>query len=217
MQAVAFYWWPMLGIASFWSQFQDGLSAAERVFALIDAEPKVKPGEPDGREPVTEYEINADEGYLIEFRRRAHSPTPTREVVLPDFLAGHSPGETIALVGHTGAGKSSVAKLMARFYEFQGGEMLIDGRDIRRWTWSSTGGRSGSCRRSRSCFPARWRDNIRYGRPEATDAESCRGHAASAAATGWPPAQWAWTPTSASAAAACRWASGSWWPWPGWC
>ena len=75
MQAVGFYWWPLMSIASFWSQFQDGLSAAERVFALIDAEPKVA--------QTADEPIDALQGE-IEFRHLRFSYTDG-EVVLPDF------------------------------------------------------------------------------------------------------------------------------------
>src|SRR3990172_3114764 len=123
MQAVGYFWFPLMSIASFWSQFQDGLSAAERVFALIDAEPHVVQ---TASEPVERMQGR------IEFRHMLFSYTKT-EVVLPDFSLEIHPGETLALVGHTGAGKSSVAKLIARFYDFQDGKLLIDGRDIRRF------------------------------------------------------------------------------------
>jgi ATP-binding cassette, subfamily B, bacterial len=121
MQAVGFYWWPLINIASFWSQFQDGLSAAERAFALIDAQPKV----------VQERRSRWDgSGARSSFATSALlHPT---EVVLPGFCLDIRPGETVALVGHTGAGKSSVARLIGRFYEFQDGQLLIDGHDIRR-------------------------------------------------------------------------------------
>ena len=110
-----------MSVASFWSQFQDGLSAAERVFALIDAEPKVQQ---TGEEPVEGLEGR------IEFRDLRFSYTDT-ETVLPGFNLDIQPGETVALVGHTGAGKSSIARLVARFYEYQDGELRVDGRDIR--------------------------------------------------------------------------------------
>ena len=159
MQAVGFFWWPMLGIASFWSQFQDGLSAAERVFALIDAEPKVvqKAGEP----------VDKLEGRL-EFRDLQLTYTGT-ETVLPDFSLEIRPRETLALVGHTGAGKSSIARLIARFYEFQGGGLLIDGRDIRRLDLSQYRQHIGLVPQEPFLFSGTVRDNIRYGRPGATD------------------------------------------------
>ena len=161
MQAVGFYWFPMMGIASFWSQFQDGLSAAERVFALIDAEPKVRQ---TAAEPV---------GVLsgrIQFGHVRFSYTD-KETVLPDFSLDIQPGETVALVGHTGAGKSSIAKLITRFYEFQDGEILIDGRDVRRLELGQYRQQIGLVPQEPFLFSGTVRDNIRYGRPEASDEE----------------------------------------------
>ena len=112
---------PVLNLSAFWTQLQSGLSAAERVFALIDAEPVVKQVE---KSPVA-----ALKGDVLFDRVCFHYSE--QEGVLDDFSLHIQPGENIALVGHTGAGKSSIAKLIARFYEFQGGSILIDGRDIR--------------------------------------------------------------------------------------
>jgi ABC-type multidrug transport system fused ATPase/permease subunit len=159
MQAVGYYWWPLINIASFWSQFQDGLSAAERAFSLIDAEPKVIQA---AFEPVGEVE-----GHL-EFRRLGFTYTG-EEVVLPDFGLDVRPKETVALVGHTGAGKSSIARLIARFYEFQDGQLLVDGRDIRRLDLSQYRKHIGLVPQEPFLFSGTVRDNIRYGRPEATD------------------------------------------------
>jgi ATP-binding cassette subfamily B protein len=161
MQAVGFFWFPMLGIASFWSQFQDGLAAAERVFALIDAEPKVTQ---TAAEPVERLEGR------IEFKRLRFTYTGA-ETVLPDFSLEIRPHETLALVGHTGAGKSSIAKLITRFYEFQGGQLLVDGRDIRRSDLQQYRQHIGLVPQEPFLFSGTARDNIRYGRPEATDAQ----------------------------------------------
>ncbi|HID61888.1 MAG TPA: ABC transporter ATP-binding protein [Anaerolineae bacterium] len=159
MQAVGFYWWPLMNIASFWSQFQDGLSASERVFALIDAEPKVVQA---AAEPVEQLDGR------IEFRHLTFTYTG-EEIVLPDFSLEIRPKETLALVGHTGAGKSSLARLMARFYEFQQGQLLVDGRDIRRLDLSQYRRHIGLVPQEPFLFSGTVGDNIRYGRPGATD------------------------------------------------
>jgi ABC-type multidrug transport system fused ATPase/permease subunit len=161
MQAVGFFWWPLMSIASFWSQFQDGLSASERVFALIDADPKVVQ---TAAEPVEELEGR------IEFRNFTFTYTG-EEIVLPDFNLVIRPKETVALVGHTGAGKSSVARLMARFYEFQEGELVVDGQDVRRLDLSQYRRHIGMVPQEPFLFSGTVRDNIRYSRPEATDEE----------------------------------------------
>jgi ATP-binding cassette subfamily B protein len=159
MQAVGFYWWPLMSIASFWSQFQDGLSASERVFALIDAEPKVV--------QATAEPVERLDGH-IEFRRLMLTYTD-KEIVLPDFTLEIRPKETVALVGHTGAGKSSLGRLVARFYEFQEGQLLIDDRDIRRLDLSQYRRHIGLVPQEPFLFSGTVRDNIRYGRPEVTD------------------------------------------------
>jgi len=159
MQAVGFYWWPLMSIASFWSQFQDGLSASERVFALIDAEPKVVQA---AAEPVEQLDGH------IEFRHLMLTYTD-KEIVLPDFTLEIRPKETVALVGHTGAGKSSLGRLVARFYEFQEGKLLIDGQDIRRLDLSQYRRHIGLVPQEPFLFSGTVRDNIRYGRPEVTD------------------------------------------------
>jgi ABC-type multidrug transport system fused ATPase/permease subunit len=159
MQTVGFFWWPLISIASFWSQFQDGLAAAERVFALIDAEPKVTQV---ASEPVAR--LNGH----IEFRNLRLTYTST-ETVLPDLTLEIRPGETVALVGHTGAGKSSIARLIARFYEFQGGRLLVDGHDIRTLDLGQYRRHIGLVPQEPFLFSGSVADNIRYGLPGAND------------------------------------------------
>jgi ATP-binding cassette subfamily B protein len=166
MQAVGFYWWPMMGIASFWSQFQDGLSAAERVFALIDAEAKVVQHDDKAVGAGTENPLAGE----IAFRDVRFGYNQ-QETVLPDFSLTIAPGETIALVGHTGAGKSSIARLVTRFYEFQDGKILIDGHDIRSLELGSYRRQIGLVPQQPFLFSGTVRENVRYGRPTATDAE----------------------------------------------
>jgi ABC-type multidrug transport system fused ATPase/permease subunit len=158
VQGIALLWSPVTSIASFWSQFQLGLSASERVFALLDAEPRVHQLD---NQPVT---------YLdgkIEFRH-VHFSYDNRQTVLPDFSLTIAAGETVAFVGHTGAGKSSLAKLVARFYEFQGGALLIDGRDIRSFDLRDYHRRLGIVPQIPFLFSGTVADNIRYARPQAS-------------------------------------------------
>jgi ABC-type multidrug transport system fused ATPase/permease subunit len=164
MQSVGFFWFPLLGIASFWSQFQDGLSAAERVFALIDAEPKVVQTSPLVSLPSKKGGVEGE----VQFRR-IHFSYTDNEIVLPDFSLTIAPRETIALVGHTGAGKSSIIKLLTRFYEFQGGQILIDGQDIRRLELGQYRQHLGLVSQTPFLFSASVAENIRYGRPSASD------------------------------------------------
>ena len=122
IQAIAILWFPLTGIASFWSQFQLGLGASERIFALIDAEPRIVQ---HSRNPL------ASAPAVASSFARWISAITNRTPVLSGFNLTIPAGQTVAVVGHTGAGKSTLAKLIARFYEFQGGQLLIDDQDIR--------------------------------------------------------------------------------------
>ena len=161
MQGVQLFWFPLTSVASFWSQFQQGLASAERVFALIDAEPKVVQ---TGSE-----RFGAVRG-SITFERVEFAYVPG-QVVLPALDLHVRAGETLALVGHTGSGKSSIAKLVARFYEFQGGRLSIDGRDIRSLDLAAYRQHLGIVTQSPFLFDGSVRDNIRYGKLDASDAE----------------------------------------------
>jgi ATP-binding cassette subfamily B protein len=146
---------PVMNVTSFWTQVQTGLSAAERIFALIDAEHSVtqidsiKPDHIEGR--IDMYQVN--------FRY-----TP-EEAVLTDFSLHIEPGETLALVGHTGAGKTSIGRLIARFYEFQEGEILIDGVDIRKYDLVSLRKQMGIVSQVPFLFSGTVEENIGYGCP----------------------------------------------------
>ena len=122
IQSLDYFFWPVLNLSAFWAQVQSGLSAAERTFALIDAESKViQVGSLTA--PASLGDIRFE---MVTFQY-GKDLTP----VLQDFNLHIETGENIALVGHTGAGKTSIARLIARFYEYQGGRLLIGGNDIR--------------------------------------------------------------------------------------
>ena len=161
IQGMGMIWFPLTSIASFWSQFQLGLAAGERVFALLDAQPLVTQ---EADEPVTDVR-GAIQFENMDFWYKEGEP------VLQNFSLSIRPGETLALVGHTGSGKSSIAKLINRFYEYQGGRLLIDGRDIRRFNLSSYRSKLGVVTQTPFLFDGAVMDNIRYGRPDASDAQ----------------------------------------------
>ena len=160
-QSVLLFWMPVTSIASFWSQFQQGLGASERIFALIDAEPEIV------------QTASEDPGRLrgeIEFRHLGFRYDETQKV-LHDFNLTIPAGQTLAIVGHTGAGKSTLGKLITRFYEFQEGELLIDGRDIRSFDLPRYRRQLGIVPQSPFLFSGTVADNIRYPKPDATDAD----------------------------------------------
>jgi len=154
------FWSPIQNLSAFWSQVQSGLSSAERVFALIDAESALTQTD---SQPVPRLRGEVEFDHLY-FRY-------TAQPVLEDFCLHVQPGENLALVGHTGAGKSSVAKLIARFYEFQGGRLLIDGRDIRTLDLGQYRRQLGIVSQVPFLFAGTVADNIRYARPDASQFE----------------------------------------------
>lgn len=122
LTSLDYFFFPVLNLSAFWAQVQSGLSAAERAFGLIDAESKVIQID-SLPAPALRGEIYFDN---LTFQYSDDNPP-----VLQSFDLHIQPGENIALVGHTGAGKSSIARLIARFYEFQNGTLYIDEKDIR--------------------------------------------------------------------------------------
>lgn len=158
------FFFPVLNLTSFWAQIQGGLSAAERVFALIDADPNVVQEERQDV-PRLHGEVNFEH---IHFRYSDKEP------VLTDFNLLIKPGETLALVGHTGAGKSSIAKLIARFYEYQEGRLLVDGRDIRTFDLTQYRRQLGIVSQVPFLFSGTVADNIRYAAPGVPEEEMLR-------------------------------------------
>ncbi|MCB8946935.1 MAG: ABC transporter ATP-binding protein [Ardenticatenaceae bacterium] len=155
------FWFPITNLSAFWSQFQAGLSASERVFALMDVETAVK--QTGSTKPQNlRGEIVFDH---VSFRYSE------QEQVLDDFSLHIPPGESVALVGHTGAGKSSIIKLIARYYEFQEGEICVDGTDIRHFDLTAFRQQIGIVSQVPFLFAGTVAENIRYGRPSATNAE----------------------------------------------
>ena len=147
---------PVMALTSYWTQVQTGLSAAERIFALIDAEHTVIQ---TGNYLPTQLRGKIDFNKLT-FRYN------TGKEVLKDFDLHIQEGENVAIVGHTGAGKSSIARLIARFYEFQSGELLIDDRDIRSYNLHALRQHMGLVTQVPFLFEGTVEENIRFSQPE---------------------------------------------------
>jgi ABC-type multidrug transport system fused ATPase/permease subunit len=195
MQAVGYFWWPMLNIASFWSQLQDGLAAAERVFSLIDREPRVRQSERTGEGSTSTVTTVPDDTGVARAVAEAGASTvamhsssdairgkplvfdrvrfaySSKETVLDGFSLAIPAGEKLAIVGKTGAGKSSIVKLLCRFYEFQGGSIRMDGQDIRTVNLAELRASIGLVSQDPFLFPGTVMENIRYARPSAANAE----------------------------------------------
>ena len=155
------FFFPVLNLSAFSAQIQSGLSAAERVFALIDADPNVV--------QIEKRDVPRLTG-KIQFEH-LYCRYTDNEPVLNDFNLTIRPGEDIAFVGHTGAGKSSIAKLIARFYEFQQGRLLVDGRDIRTLDLPQYRRQLGIVSQVPFLFSGTVADNIRYAAPDVTDSQ----------------------------------------------
>jgi ATP-binding cassette subfamily B protein len=156
VQSLDQFFFPVLNLSAFWAQVQQGLSAAERIFALIDAESQVVQND-NLPVPLLKGDIRFEN---VWFRYSEKEP------VLCDFNLHIHSGETIALVGHTGAGKSSIAKLIARFYEFQQGRILIDGLDIRSVDLNSYRSQLGIVSQIPFLFSGTVAENICYACPD---------------------------------------------------
>ena len=159
---VTFMMWPIQDLARIFAEMQHAVASAERIFSLLDAVPDVadRPGAVD---PGT---IQGD----IEFVHTSFG-YEDGQAVLEDFNLHVRRGETIALVGPTGGGKSTIVNLICRFYEPKEGSIRIGGRDYRELALGAIQSRIGVVLQTPHLFSGSVRDNIRYGRLDASDAE----------------------------------------------
>lgn len=146
---------PVLNMTNYWTIVQTGLSAAERIFALIDAQHSVRQ-----TAAIAPENLEAS----IDFDHVSFSYNNGTQV-LKDFDLHIAPGENVAIVGHTGAGKSSIARLIARFYEFQEGQIRIGGHDIRSFDLHALRSQIGFITQVPFLFDGTVEENIRFARP----------------------------------------------------
>ncbi len=142
--------------------FQAAMAASERLFALLDTEPDLQDPPHAEALPPIEGRVVLDD---VQFNYKEDEP------VLQGVTINAEAGERIALVGETGAGKSTVIRLIARFFDVTGGAVRIDGHDVRDVTQASLRAQLGIVLQDTFLFDGTIRDNIRYGRPDATNAE----------------------------------------------
>ncbi|MCB9456459.1 MAG: ABC transporter ATP-binding protein [Anaerolineaceae bacterium] len=159
---ITFMMWPVLEMARVYAEMQQAIASAERFFSLMDAKPEVV-NRPDAHEaPSMAGDIEFDH---VEFYYEADKP------VLRDFNLTVKQGETIALVGPTGGGKSTIVNLLSRFYEPRGGVVRIGGRDYTEYTLHAIHSRLGVVLQTPHLFSGTVRENLRYGRLDANDDE----------------------------------------------
>jgi len=165
---VSFMLWPIQDLARIYADMQNSIASAERIFKLLDTVPTVldKSGasDPGSIEGAIEFE-HVDFYYDDE----ADKPNPT--LVLSDFNLKVMPGETIALVGPTGGGKSTIVNLVCRFFEPKRGVLRIHGQNYTEFTLQSIQSRIGVVLQTPHLFSGSVRENLRYGRLDATDNE----------------------------------------------
>ncbi len=159
---LTFMLWPIQDMARVYGEMQRSIASAERIFSLIDAEPDVVDRE--GAE-----EIDSMEG-AVEFDGVGFRYEEGKNV-LEDLSLRVAPGEHIALVGPTGGGKSTIVNLVCRFYEPTEGVIRIDGRDYTELTQHAVQSRVGMVLQTPHLFSGTIRENLRYGRLDATDEE----------------------------------------------
>ncbi len=159
---VGMFWQPILNLSNFYNQFINAASGAERIFEIIDKKAQVTSKENALPMPA----VKGD----VEFRNVTFGYTDQVEVLKNvDFSVKR--GETIALVGPTGAGKSTVVNLISRFYDIKDGAILIDGFDIRNVELSSLRTQMGIMTQDNYIFSGTIRENIMYGKLDATEEE----------------------------------------------
>ncbi|GAA4079465.1 ABC transporter ATP-binding protein [Nocardioides kongjuensis] len=156
---------PITQIASMANLLQSGVASAERVFELLDADEEVAPSSLSAspeRGTATRGEVR--------FEHVSFSYDPEEPLIEDLSLVAH-PGQMVAIVGPTGAGKTTLVNLIMRFYELDGGRILLDGEDIASMGRGELRGRIGMVLQDTWLFEGTIRDNIAYGRPDATEEE----------------------------------------------
>jgi ATP-binding cassette subfamily B protein len=153
---------PIAQIANISNVLQQTAAASERVFEFLAEEEET----PDTTNPVT---LESVKGH-VEFKH-VHFGYDPEKTIINDFSADIQPGQKIAIVGPTGAGKTTMVKLLMRYYDIQGGSILVDGHDIRDFTRGDLRNKFGMVLQDAWLYNATLMENIRYGQLDASDEE----------------------------------------------
>jgi len=162
IQYVRSYTQPISQLANISNVLQQTAAAAERVFEFLDEEEKI----PDKTSPVKLKDVKG----AVEFRNVRFGYSPDK-IIINNFSADIKPGQKVAIVGPTGAGKTTMVKLLMRFYDVNDGAILIDGYDIRQFTRSDLRSMFGMVLQDTWLYNGTIMENIRYGRLDASDEE----------------------------------------------
>lgn len=155
--------WPLRMAVELYSMSLRAMAGAERIFDILDREPEVQ-------NPPAPVRANGLEGDVrfenVQFRYNENAP-----LVLQDFSLHIEPGRSVALVGETGAGKTTVANLLGRFYDVSAGQLLLDGRDIREYSMESLHQQMGIVLQHGFLFSGTVLENLRFRRPDLSEEE----------------------------------------------
>ena len=156
------FWHPIQNISNFYNQLVTNIAGAERIFEILDTPPAIADDEGVTEMPPIRGEVTFE---------HVNFSYDDKVKVLDDVSFRIKPGETIALVGATGAGKSTIVNLISRFYDVQEGTVKIDGHDVKRVSIESLRRQMGIMTQDNFLFSGTIKDNIRYGKLDATDEE----------------------------------------------
>src|ERR1051325_7233502 len=162
---LAMFFGPIQTMGDLYNAVLSTAASAERIFQLLDTEPQIH--DQPGAAPLPPVRGHI----LFEHVHLRYDTTPPAEWVLQDISFEAKPGETVALVGHTGSGKTSIVSLLARFYEPQQGRITMDGIDLQTATIESLHRQIGIVTQDNFLFTGTVMDNIKFGRADATDDE----------------------------------------------
>ena len=160
------FWNPIMNLSNFYNNLVTNLTAAERIFDILDTEADIT--DADDVQELPEIKGNV-EFSQVSFTYDKGTPAETK--VLEDVSFQVQPGETIALVGPTGAGKTTIVNLISRFYDIESGKILIDGYDLTKVSIESLRQQMGVMTQDNFIFHGTVRDNILYGKLDATEEE----------------------------------------------